>query len=90
LQLKFAADHNKWCVRRYLMETDGTRLAHRIRFVVKMQKTEYRQISEVLGKMSFRSGLGYAVFFLLVMLPTADAWQSGTEVEQISGRESLP
>ncbi len=38
--------------------------------------------------MSFRNGLGYALFFLLVMLPTADAWQSGTETERFSSRES--
>jgi len=38
--------------------------------------------------MSFRNGLGYAVFFLLVMLPTADAWQSGSETERLSSRHS--
>jgi hypothetical protein len=54
----------------------------------KMQKTENRRISEVLGEMSFRNGLGYVVFFLLVMLPTADAWQSGSETERLSNRDS--
>ncbi len=44
-----------------------------------MQHSKRGTISEVLGRMSFRNGLGYATFFLLVMLPTADAWQSGSE-----------
>lgn len=53
-----------------------------------MQNVEHRRISDVLGAMSFRNGLGYAVFFLLVMLPTADAWQSGSETERLSNRDS--
>jgi hypothetical protein len=38
--------------------------------------------------MSFRNGLGYAVFFLTVMLPTVDAWQAGSETERLSNRDS--
>ena len=41
-----------------------------------MQK---RTISGELGKGSFRTGIGYTLFFLLVMLPTVDAWQYGSE-----------
>lgn len=44
-----------------------------------MQK---RTISGELSKGSFRTGIGYAVFFLLVMLPTLDAWQYGSETLQ--------
>lgn len=53
-----------------------------------MQNVEHRRISDVLGEMSFRNGFGYAVFFLLVMLPTADAWQSGSETERLSNRNT--
>lgn len=38
-----------------------------------------RTISGELGKGSFRTGIGYTLFFLLVTLPTLDAWQYGTE-----------
>jgi hypothetical protein len=41
-----------------------------------MQK---RTISGELGKGSIRTGIGYTLFFLLVMLPTVDAWQFGSE-----------
>ena len=44
-----------------------------------MHGSEQDKISHVLGKRSFRNGLGYATFFLLVMLPTADAWQADSE-----------
>ena len=53
-----------------------------------MQTVEHRRISDVLGERSFRNGLGYAVFFLLVMLPTVDAWQSGSETERLSNRST--
>lgn len=38
-----------------------------------------RTISGELGKGSLRTGIGYTLFFLLVMLPTVDAWQYGSE-----------
>ncbi len=44
-----------------------------------MHYSEQEKIGDVLGKRSFRNGLGYVTFFLLVMLPTADAWQAGSE-----------
>lgn len=53
----------------------------------RMQETEFRRISDVLGQRSFRNGLGYAIFCLMVMLPTVDSWQSGTEVEQNAYRD---
>ncbi len=53
-----------------------------------MQNPEPRKIFDVLGKMSLRNGLGYAVFFLLVMLPTLDAWQSGSDTERSSTWDS--
>lgn len=49
-----------------------------------IQNPESRSISSVLGEISFRNGLGYAVFFLVVTLPTVDSWQSGSEVERLS------
>ena len=63
-------------------------LAEKCRLVNKMQNLEHRRISNVLGEMSFRNGLGYAVFFLTVMLPTVDAWQAGSETERLSNRDS--
>jgi hypothetical protein len=54
-----------------------------------MKDLKHRRISEVLGERSFRNGLGYVVFFLLVMLPTVDAWQSGSEIVQGSDRGSI-
>lgn len=41
-----------------------------------MQK---RTISGELGRGSLRTAIGYTIFFLLVMLPTVDAWQYGSE-----------
>jgi hypothetical protein len=38
-----------------------------------------RTISGELSKGSFRTGIGYAIFFLLVALPTVDAWQYGSD-----------
>lgn len=58
-----------------------------------MHESRNRRISEVLGERSFRNVLGHAVFFLLVLLPTVDAWQSGSETVRLgsgvtSGSES--
>lgn len=55
-----------------------------------MTETRHRRISEVLGERSFRNALGYVVFFLTVILPTLDSWESGDDVERADSSNQRP
>jgi hypothetical protein len=45
---------------------------------------KHRRISDALGQITFRTGIGYTLFFLLAVLPAADEWQFGSETESVS------
>ena len=55
---------------------------------ITMRAVKRRRIADVLGQASWRNALGYAVFFLLVMLPTVDAWQTGSDMGRPSTYDS--